>query len=81
MSRSLFDNLLLALLGHRGGLQRGLGPHGAPVTPPPEPAHEPGQERERPAGHDDPGDDNCRVSAEVRVRVEHDRAQRLRAKP
>ena len=81
MSGSLFDNLLLALLGHRGGLERGLGPHSAPVTPPPEPAHEPGQERERAARHDDPGDDNCRVSAEVRVRVEQDRAQRLRAKP
>ncbi len=59
-------------------LDWGLGTHGAPAIATLVPAREPRQERKGPAGHEDPGDDDRRVPAEVGVRVEHDGAEGLR---
>ena len=80
---SLFDNLLLALLGLRrsGGIRnlrafrpRPLRPQAALLL---YMAHEPGEDGHRAAGEDDPRDDDRRVLPEVGLGVEEDRAERL----
>lgn len=79
----LRGRLLLALFGlrRRGGIRnfgafrpRPLRPQAALLL---YMAHEPGEDGHRRAGHDDPRDDDRGVAAEVRVRVEHDRPERL----